>query len=374
MLTDALAVLDLEVRARKVQLSSQEEMVRRGMSAAEAEKLNFTNRIYMPLPETHTGTGPGGVPFKETTFVHGMFDTPHIMKNLGGAVPGAGKRGVASLLDRETLLGVARTSTLSDFRLEEKALAGGEGLDRQSEVAKCCFFMNPLFWEAVKAAGHYGLYLMLKTVGEMLFALQRSGFTDEWRFGRLARFDDLFYMLMPKDVFKYGSAPQHIMGVSSGIWLGLKQIRDSIMLTTALHPGNKICWAHFSTYSIEQIWSFFVQFCMGYKPESRVLEAILTKMVTKTQLVDDETKPALCAPKKRARAMYRGMDGESSTTKDGWNNGRRLNDRGELDLGEWEDESPDEKRWAHQMPSSDLSTRVVNDGRGRGRGGGGAEP
>ena len=112
-----------------------------------------------------------------------------------------------------------------------------------------------------------------------------------------------------------------------------------------------------------------MQFCLGYKPESRVLEAVMIKMVTKTQLSDDVTKPALRAPKKRARAMYQGMDGEGSTTKKGWDDGHRLDAGGELDLGAWEDESPDEHRRAHQMPSNDLSTRVVNDGRGRGMGG-----
>jgi len=151
VLRSAVEALDLEMRLREGQHLSQAEMVARGMSGADAAGFGYDSHTFLPQPEAHEVPLPGGGTKSVKTFVASMFDTPHLLKNFGGAVQAAHKRKDPCILDAGKLLEVAMNAE-GEFALECIFLEGGVGLDKQSEAAKCCIFANPKFWYAVRDA------------------------------------------------------------------------------------------------------------------------------------------------------------------------------------------------------------------------------
>ena len=359
VLQRAVAALDLEMRLREAQDLSQAEMVKRGMSEADAAGFGYDTHTFLPLPEAHEVPLPGGGTTSVNTFVASMFDVPHILKNGGGAVQGAHKRKDPCILDAGKLLEVAMNAE-GEFALECVFLEGGIGLDKQSEAAKCCIFTNPNFWNAVRDAGLEAEYLILKIVGEFLHAMQRSGFSPPWRLERLERYSALFYLVMPASTFEAGTLPQHTLGIPTGIWTGLHQIRDAVSLLSALYPNTPFVLSLFSTYSLEQLWAYFVQVCGGYKPEVRVLEALLNKVILKRELAADVTRPALRNNKRANRQMYVGIEG--STAKKSWNDSSRLSG-GELDIEKWDVSGNEAARRLKQLPTKWRSPRFYCDDR-----------
>ena len=359
VLRSAVEALDLEMRLREGQHLSQAEMVARGMSGADAAGFGYDSHTFLPQPEAHEVPLPGGGTKSVKTFVASMFDTPHLLKNFGGAVQAAHKRKDPCILDAGKLLEVAMNAE-GEFALECIFLEGGVGLDKQSEAAKCCIFANPKFWYAVRDAGMEAEYLVLKIVGEFLHAMQRSEFSQPWRLQRLERYSALFYLVMPASTFETGTMPLHTLGIPTGIWTGMHQIRDSVSLLSALYPDTPFVLSLFSTYSLEQLWAYFVQVCGGYKPEVRVLEALLNKVILKRELAADATLPALRSNKKANRQMYVGIEG--STAKRSWNNSGRLTG-GELDMGKWDVSGNEAARRMKQLPAKWKSPRFHCDDR-----------